>query len=65
MRHIEVKDLWLQEALCRGRLQIVKVDGKANPADIFTKFLNVKELVAGCERMCVELRLREGQKQAA
>ena len=27
MRHIDVKDLWLQEAVCRGRLRMEKVSG--------------------------------------
>ena len=32
MRHIEVKELWLQEAMRRGRIQSKKVDGTVNPA---------------------------------
>ena len=36
MRHIEVKDLWLQEAVCRGRIKLFKVIGTKNPADLFT-----------------------------
>ena len=39
MRHIEVKELWLQEAVRRGRIQLKKVDGAVNPADLFTKYL--------------------------
>ena len=37
MRHLEVKELWLQEAVCRGRLRLCKVKGDENPADVFTK----------------------------
>ena len=37
MRHMEVKNLWLQEAVCRNRLKIERVNGKENPADLFTK----------------------------
>jgi len=44
MRHIEVKELWLQEAVCRGRIQLKKVDGTANPADLFTKYLSNVEI---------------------
>ena len=36
MRHIEVKDLWLQEAICRSRLKVVKIKVAENPAVIFT-----------------------------
>ena len=39
MRHIEVKELWLQEAVRRGRIQPKKVDGAVNPADLFIKYL--------------------------
>ena len=44
MRHIEVKELWLQEAVCRGRIQLKKVDGTVNPADLFTKYLTNVEI---------------------
>ena len=44
MRHIEVKELWLQEAVCHGRIQLKKVDGTANPADLFTKYLSNVEI---------------------
>ena len=39
MRYIEVKELWLQEAVCRGRIQLKKANGTVNPADLFTKYL--------------------------
>ena len=39
IRHIEVKELWLQEAVCRGRIKLRKIDGAKNPAVIFTKYL--------------------------
>ena len=55
MRHIEVKDLWLQEAACRGRIKIMKVAGKENPADIFTKYHGVKELQERCDRLSIEV----------
>ena len=32
MRHLEVKDLWLQAAICRNRLSLAKVQGLENPA---------------------------------
>ena len=37
MRHLEVKMLWIQEAVGRGVITLRKVDGKLNPADILTK----------------------------
>ena len=58
MRHLEVKDLGLQEAVCRGRLRLCKVKGEENPADIFTKYLSQREIENGCERMSIEVSLR-------
>ena len=55
MRHLEVKSLWLQEAICRKRLKIEKVRGKENPADLFTKYLNYQEAEDQCSRMSIEL----------
>ena len=59
MRHLEVKELWLQEAVCRGRLHLCKVKGDENPADLFTKYLGQREVEVGCARMSIEISLRE------
>ena len=55
MRHLEVKDLWLQEAVCRGRLRLCKIKGEENPADIFTKYLGRADVEVGCSRMSIEI----------
>ena len=55
MRHIEVKDLWLQEAICRSRLKVIKVKGAENPADLFTKFVSAADTELQCSGMNVEL----------
>ena len=44
MRHLEVKLLWLQECVQRGRLCVGKVKGTSTVADILTKYLSVSEL---------------------
>jgi hypothetical protein len=44
MRHIEVRDLWLQEEVLKGNVEVVKVKGTENPADLMTKYLTVKEI---------------------
>ena len=38
IRHIEVKQLWLQQAVADGRFRMVKVPGTDNPADVLTKY---------------------------
>ena len=40
MRHVEVKDLWLQGLVQCGRLSLEKVRGDINPADVMTKYLD-------------------------
>ena len=40
VRHIEVNQLWLQESVSRGDVEIEKVPGKLNRADVLTKFEN-------------------------
>ena len=57
MRHIEVKNLWLQEAICRARIK-VKIFGIANPADIFTKYHGAKELQVRCDDLNVSIVVR-------
>ena len=45
MRHLEIRDLWLQAEVERGRLEVHKVRGDQNPADLMTKILGLKEIV--------------------
>ena len=37
VRHIEVSQLWLQEKVQRGDIDVIKVPGKTNKADALTK----------------------------
>ena len=37
MRHLELKELWIQEQLGQGWLHVEKVETSCNPADLFTK----------------------------
>ena len=45
MRHLQIRDLWLQEEVENGRLEVHKVKGDQNPADLMTKVLSLKEVV--------------------
>ena len=51
MRHIECRELWLQEAVCRGRVKVLKVEGPKNPADLFTKYLTHAEALKHLEKL--------------
>ena len=44
LRHVRVGDLWIQEKVAEGYLQLVKVDGEWNPADLLTKGLGEKKI---------------------
>ena len=48
MRHLQIRDLWLQEEVEKGMLEVVKAKGNKNPADLMTKILTKKEI---CERL--------------
>jgi hypothetical protein len=48
MRHLEVKLLFLQECVQKGRLNVGKVNGATNVADVLTKYLGKDRLVALC-----------------
>ena len=37
VRHLEVRELWLQDRVAKGELQVKKVRGEDNLADILTK----------------------------
>ena len=45
MRHLQIRDLWLQEEVEHGRLEVHKVKGDQNPADLMTKILSLREVV--------------------
>jgi hypothetical protein len=55
MRHIEVKDLWLQEAVCCGRLKPQKIDGVMNPADLLIKYLSSAEIAKHLQFLHISL----------
>ena len=48
-RHVELHWLWIQQESRSGRLQLMKIEGKRNPADLFTKPLAKVDL-AKCVR---------------
>ena len=44
IRHIEVHQLWVQDKVASGEVEIRKVDGKANLADLLTKHVNAEDI---------------------
>ena len=44
IRHIEVNQLWVQDKVANGEIEIRKVDGKVNIADALTKDVNSEDI---------------------
>eukprot|EP00973_Karenia_brevis_P046216 6407513-Karenia_brevis.AAC.1 len=44
MRHLDVNELWLQEALRQKKFTILKVSGTRNTADAMTKHVTAETL---------------------
>ena len=59
MRHMEVKWLWLQEEVRRGRVRVKKVLGTENPADLLTKYMKKDDIQDPAGRMNLEVRWAE------
>ena len=51
MRHLEIRDLWLQKEVADGKLEVGKIWGTENPADLMTKILTKGEIRSRLERM--------------
>ena len=51
MRHLEAADLWIQQLVKNKRIEIKKINGKSNPADLYTKFLSREEIVIHMTRI--------------
>ena len=58
IRHIEVKWLWLQQAVADGRFRKTKVAGTLNPADILTKFKGLRDFEEQLKRVNVNVMVR-------
>ena len=46
MRHLEIRDLWLQKEVAEGKVKVFKTPGTENPADLMTKILSWGEILA-------------------
>ena len=45
LRHIDTRSLWVQQKLREGALELRKVRGEVNPADLFTKHLSSEDRI--------------------
>ena len=44
VRHIDVSQLWIQEKVASGQIEVINVDSKSNLADALTKHVQKSEL---------------------
>jgi hypothetical protein len=51
MRHLEVRHLWLQAEVSGQRVVLRRVAGEANPADLLTKYLGIRDVSKHLEFM--------------
>ena len=49
VRHIVVNQLWVQDKVRSGDIEIVKVDGDKNLGDALTKYLDASDTTKHCE----------------
>ena len=63
-RHVETKFLWIQAAVKEGRLNLVKVHGKSNPADWLTKPGSAGSRALEMEEWGLELQKRREEEQS-
>ncbi len=65
MRHIEIRDLWLQKEIREGKVEVNKVLGTENPAELMTKILTVKEIEERLRRMSIVMRITNRVQMAS
>ena len=55
MKHLQIRDLWLQKEVAEGRLVVFKTPGADNPADLMTKILGAEVIKRRLEAMSIEM----------
>ena len=54
MRHIEIRDLWLQQEVAQGSVIVEKVPGERDPADLRTKILSIPQIAIRLGLLSIE-----------
>ena len=62
IRHLSVTDLWIQEKIRCGALQLLKVHGPDNPADLFTKYVTSGDIIKHMNKL--GMKRMEGRNEA-
>ena len=59
MKHLEIRDLWLQREVGLGKVVVNKVEGPKNPADLMTKYLKRWEIDLRLKLMGIRVKWSE------
>ena len=55
MRHLEIRDLWLQKEVNEGKVEVSKVRGDQNPSNLMTKILGVRDIEERLHRLSIRV----------
>ncbi len=62
MKHLEIRDLWLQREVGLGKVIVNKVDDPRNPADLMTKILKRSEIDSRLKLMGIRMEWSDNSK---
>ena len=60
MRHLQIRDLWLQKEVADGRITCLKIPGHENPADLMTKSLGLCDIRSRLDCLGIQLEILDG-----
>ena len=63
IRHLATADLWVQDRIKKGDVQLLKVPGVANPADVLTK--HVDRTILDKHMITMNLKFEDGRAKSA
>ena len=63
IRHVEVKHLWVQQAVAEGRFRLTKVLGTENPADVMTQYKTLPEFQRMMAKVNIEVVGKAGRRE--
>ena len=55
MRHLEIRDLWLQQEVLNKKVVVSQVAGEENPADLMTKILGMADIISRLAHMNIRI----------
>ena len=63
MRHIDIRDLWLQKEVAEGRTEVSKIPGEENPADRMTSILTMVDIKTRLRHTGIDIEERQEEKE--